>query len=107
MSIFLHDFVVLYEHFVIFKEFYSDFLNFSASAGLSTAFVNLETPDGETFNSLSALPASKTRNIPDLYLFTALHPWQTETAEKWEKTSKKILENILKKNTEICLMLRL
>ena len=89
-------------HFlVIFKEFYSDFLNFSASSGLSTVFINSETPDGETFSLFSDASYSEKYNIPNLLFFTALHPWRTESAEKWEKNEKIMLENILQTNADI------
>ena len=83
--------------FVIFKEFYSDFLNFTASRGLSAAFLNSEMPDEASLFSFFNLPESKKCNFPDFLFFSALHPWRTESAEKWNKTYKPAFENKLKK----------
>ncbi len=85
----------------IFKEFYSDFLNFSSSKGVSSIFINSEISDGEDFSSLINSPPAEKSTFPDILLFRALHPWNTESVEIWEKSEKKTLENLLKKNKKI------
>ena len=87
--------------FVIFKEFYSDFLNFSASRGLSAVFLNSEMPDDDAFSSFSNPPGTVKYNFPLFLFFAALHPWRTESAEKWENTYKPAFEDKLKQNKNL------
>ena len=77
---------------VIFHEFYSEFLNYIDSAGVSSIFINSETPNGGEIFSLINKTKTKNSIIPNLLFFSALHPWKTEQPGDWEN----ILENRLK-----------
>jgi TatD DNase family protein len=77
---------------VIFHEFYSDFLNFTGSAGISSIFINSETPDETEIFSLIKNSTTKNSNSPKLLFFSALHPWNTEQPRNWQNILKKSLK---------------
>ncbi len=86
---------------VVFKEFYSDFLKNTASKGTVSIFVNSQTPDEASFLSLINFRKKNLSNFPNLLFFSALHPWHTETLEKWENRQKKTLEGMLVHNKNL------
>ena len=88
-----------HNHFiVIFKEFYSDFLNFITQKGVSSVFVNSDISDETGFSSLFPLNKSEKHIFPDIFVFSALHPWKTESFETWENVYKPLLEKELNSN---------
>ncbi len=87
--------------FTIFKEFYSDFLNFSAENSLCCAFINTQIAGKSDFYSLLDNKSSKKNRNPFLLFFEALHPWETETLEAWEQNYRINLENRLNSNKKL------
>ena len=87
--------------FVIFKEFYLDFLKYTALNGLSGGFINSDIGDEASFSSFFRGPELKNLILPHITVFTALHPWKTESAEKWAEFAGPELEKKLQKNKNL------
>ncbi len=87
--------------FIIFKEFYSDFLKYTHQQELTAAFLNSEMPDKASFYSFFEFKKSKKHKLPKLVFFSALHPWKTHSIKEWEYQHKPQLEERLKQSKEI------